>query len=275
MSDSEIEELKLFLGGLSWDTSKQDVQDYFGKYGTVKFASVKMDMETGRSRGFGFVVFEEKTAVDQVLEEKIHKIKGRDIEPNQAKAKELPKKIFIGGLDTSVTEEELRQWGEQYGEIEEVVFPFDKEKNERKRFSFVTFKSGKAAAECCQTPRQQIGPKQCDIKLATPKPEEAGGRGGMRGGMRGGGRGGRGGGYGGMGGGGGYGGYGGGGGGYGGGYGQSGYGGGYGGYDYNQGYGAQGYGQGGGYGGGGYDYSNGVAGGYSGGGGGYHPYRRY
>ncbi|MCP6198838.1 hypothetical protein NL445_27775, partial [Klebsiella pneumoniae] len=99
--------------------------------------------------------------------------------------------------------------------------PFDKTKNQRKGFCFITFESEQVVNDLLKTPKRTIGGKEVDVKRATPKPDGPGGI-GTRGGRGGrgarGGRGGRGG-YGGQPWGNqGYGGY---------GYGQGGYGGGY------------------------------------------------
>ena len=48
---------KLFIGGLSWGTSDDDLNEVFGAFGAVTEAKVITDRDTGRSRGFGFVTF--------------------------------------------------------------------------------------------------------------------------------------------------------------------------------------------------------------------------
>lgn len=66
--------------------------------------------------------------------------------------------------------------------------PFDKQKNQRKAFCFITFDSEQVVNELLKTPKQIISGKEVDVKKATPKPDNVpgsfgigGGRGGPRG----------------------------------------------------------------------------------------------
>ncbi|KAJ6356273.1 hypothetical protein OIU78_004394 [Salix suchowensis] len=67
---------KLFIGGISWETSEEKLGDYFGQYGEVLQTVVMKDKTTGRPRGFGFVVFADPAVLDMVLQDK-HTIDGR------------------------------------------------------------------------------------------------------------------------------------------------------------------------------------------------------
>lgn len=74
--------------------------------------------------------------------------------------------------------------------------PFDKQKNQRKAFCFITFDSEQVVNELLKTPKQTIAGKEVDVKRATPKPDNMPPQFMMRGGPRGppvrGGRGGKG-----------------------------------------------------------------------------------
>ncbi len=48
---------RLYVGNLSYSTMDQQLKDAFGAHGQVVTASVVIDRETGRSRGFGFVEY--------------------------------------------------------------------------------------------------------------------------------------------------------------------------------------------------------------------------
>lgn len=69
---------KLFIGGISWETSEEKLKDYFGNYGEVVQTVIMTDKITGRPRGFGFVVFADPSILDRVLQDK-HTIDGRTV----------------------------------------------------------------------------------------------------------------------------------------------------------------------------------------------------
>ncbi|CDO76349.1 hypothetical protein BN946_scf185011.g13 [Trametes cinnabarina] len=49
---------KLFIGGLPGSVTSESMREYFSQFGKVVDATVMLDRETGRSKGFGFVSFE-------------------------------------------------------------------------------------------------------------------------------------------------------------------------------------------------------------------------
>ncbi len=76
---------KLFVGGLAWRVDDEMLRRHFEQYGVVTDAKVIHDRDTGRSRGFGFVTYQEEADADRAKEElngSMHE--GRTIRVNEA-----------------------------------------------------------------------------------------------------------------------------------------------------------------------------------------------
>lgn len=58
---------KLFIGGLRDNISDDDLKAYFGTFGSVAEAIVMKEKETNKSRGFGFVTFDDYDPVDKII----------------------------------------------------------------------------------------------------------------------------------------------------------------------------------------------------------------
>ncbi|XP_053564254.1 heterogeneous nuclear ribonucleoprotein A1 [Bombina bombina] len=293
-SPKEPEQLrKLFIGGLSFETTDDSLRSHFEQWGTLTDCVVMRDPNSKRSRGFGFVTYASAEEVDASMNARPHRVDGRVVEPKRAVSREdsqrpgahlTVKKIFVGGIKEDTEEHHLRDYFEEYGKIEVIEIMTDRASGKKRGFAFITFDDHDSVDKIVIQKYHTINDHNCEVRKALSKQEMAtasnqrGGRGGGSGNFsgRGGGGfggndnygGGRGGNFGGN---------------RGGGFGGRGYGDGYnngfgGGEDYgnsppysggNRGYGG---GQGGGYGGNtgaGYDgYNNGGGSGFSGGSGG-------
>jgi len=87
---------KVFVGGLSWDTSEEGLSQHFSQAGEIVEAKIIQDRESGRSRGFGFVTFETENHASNAVEQFDGKeLDGRTIKVDFAEDK--PRSGGFGG----------------------------------------------------------------------------------------------------------------------------------------------------------------------------------
>ena len=79
---------KIFVGNLSYDVTSDDLRQLFGDIGSISDAIVINDRETGRSRGFGFVTYEDDGAADKAIKEmNDYSYEGRNLKVNRANSR--------------------------------------------------------------------------------------------------------------------------------------------------------------------------------------------
>lgn len=162
------EERKIFVGGISAETTGEDLLSFFSQFGAVNQAQVKYDRMTGRSRGFAFVEFAQGEACQKALKQREQTIKGKQVEIKPAKSREN-KKVFVGGLPSDFPEDKLRENFEKYGKVEDIEWPFDRQRNVKRNFAFIVFDTEEGADKASEEPKQMFGERECDVKKATPQ----------------------------------------------------------------------------------------------------------
>uniref|UniRef100_A0A7S1EPW2 RRM domain-containing protein n=1 Tax=Timspurckia oligopyrenoides TaxID=708627 RepID=A0A7S1EPW2_9RHOD len=191
-SSENPEGVKVFVGGLSWETSEDVLRDYFERFGKVLDALVMRDRTTGKPRGFGFVTFaSEDTA--RIVSAEPHQIDGRQVDarfavprgnaaqsgqhfetanplaasggldgastvrgpvPSTAAGGGGPRKIFVGGIPISVEDAGLREYFERFGEVVQAQIMLDHRTNKSRGFGFVTFADAQSVVAVVGAGRQ-------------------------------------------------------------------------------------------------------------------------
>jgi len=90
---------KLYVGGLSYNTTEDALKEFFAQAGTVESATIIMDRMSGRSKGFGFVEMSSDDEAQKAIETLNSKeLDGRSITVNEARPMEArPKRDFDRG----------------------------------------------------------------------------------------------------------------------------------------------------------------------------------
>ncbi|XP_026389795.1 heterogeneous nuclear ribonucleoprotein D0-like [Papaver somniferum] len=178
---------RIFVGGLSMETNEDTLKDHFKKFGEVVEAVIIKHRETRSLRGFGYVLFSDPSVADKVLFKR-HVILGRLVGVEKAAPKPgvghnnpynqkgfskkssddngqfRTKKIFVGGLPHSLTEEEFKAYFEKFGRTTDVVLLCTPSKDRHKGFGFVTFDSEEAVENVMQKRFHELYSKAVEIK---------------------------------------------------------------------------------------------------------------
>lgn len=85
---------KLYVGGLSYDTTEETLRSTFAQAGTVETATIIMDRMSGRSKGFGFV----EMATDEEANKAIEMFNGKELDGRKLTVNEArPQEPRTGG----------------------------------------------------------------------------------------------------------------------------------------------------------------------------------
>ncbi|XP_036161487.1 heterogeneous nuclear ribonucleoprotein A1-like [Myotis myotis] len=182
-SPKEPEQLwKLFIGGLSFETTDKSLRSHFEQWGTLTNYVVLRDPNTKRSRGFGFVTYATVEEVDAAMNARPHTVGGRVVEPKRAVSREdsqrpgahlTVKKIFVGGIKEDTEEHHLRDCFEQYGKIEVIEIMTDLGSGKKRGFAFVTFDNHDSVDKIVIQKYHTVNGHSCEVRKALPKQEMA------------------------------------------------------------------------------------------------------
>jgi len=122
--------------GLPFSTTEEEMRAFFTeRCGEVDFCELKLDRETKKSRGFGFLRFKTVEGAEQALKGH-HEINGRKLAIRLSKKRdEVPMKLFVGRLPKDITKEEVNDYFDEFGDMTDVFVPFKPFRG----FAFITY----------------------------------------------------------------------------------------------------------------------------------------
>jgi len=136
-------EVEIFIHGLHPITTKEDLKDLFLKYCKIQNLSFKRNPRTGKHKGFAFFTVQNQSIAAKIID-KAHYLHKRLVycqikEDNPDRNKAGKKRLFVGGLPPTVTDWELMEIFEQFGELRTAYMIRDR-KGKPRNFGYVDFK---------------------------------------------------------------------------------------------------------------------------------------
>lgn len=169
---------KIFVGGLPRDTTLATFQKHFGAYGEIVDSVIMKNKHTSQPRGFGFITYADPAVVDTVMEDN-HVINGKQVEIKRTIPKDSmqsnpkdfkTKKIFVGGLPPTLTEDDFKDFFENFGAVVEHQIMHDHQTRRSRGFGFVVFDSEQVVDELLAKGNMiDLAGSKVEIKKAEPK----------------------------------------------------------------------------------------------------------
>jgi len=179
---------RIIVQNLDYDTTPEKLEEYFSHYGKVVETEIPMNPKTNRSKGFGFVTFSSvEEATKAISQEEGHEIDGRNARTSYAKAREKKdtspdqlekgKKLYIGKLPWEINQEELKEYFEKFGPVEDAFLPTVKYASPvkgyavHKGFGFITYVNEEDANKAVLQKNHKFKNEPISVRKAKPQEE--------------------------------------------------------------------------------------------------------
>ena len=160
---------ELFVRNIGYNTTEEELADYFAKYGDVEVVKIVTDKNTGKSRGFGFLKFYEKKS----------EIKGG----NGNSAKKGPATefgVFVGNISYKCTENDLKKFFKDCGKVVDVRIA-KKPDGKLKGFAHVDFETKEGMEKAVEKNGKELQGRALKIDQSTSGGNKKGGNFGNKG----------------------------------------------------------------------------------------------
>ncbi|OMO91477.1 hypothetical protein COLO4_18349 [Corchorus olitorius] len=197
-ADADPTHRKIFVHGLSWDTTAETLTAEFSKYGEIEECKAVTDRVSGKSKGYAFILFKHRSGARRALKQPQKKIGNRTTSCQLASQGPVPappptappvseytqRKIFVSNVSADLDPDKLLEYFRQYGEIEEGPLGLDKQTGKPKGFALFVYKSVESARRALEEPHKNYEGHvlHCQKAIDGPKPSKGGYGGGGSGG---------------------------------------------------------------------------------------------
>ncbi|KAL8095165.1 hypothetical protein AgCh_036572 [Apium graveolens] len=174
-AESDPAHRKVFVHGLGWDATSDQVFSTFSQFGEIEDCKVPTDKVTGRVKGFAFILYKTRDSAQKALKEKQKKIGNRltscqlaSAGPPGANAVQDPsgRKIFVANVGAHVSPDALKAFFGKFGELEEGPLGLDTVTGKFKGFSIFVYKNADGCKKALEEPVKVFDNCRLECRLA-------------------------------------------------------------------------------------------------------------
>ncbi|PKA49088.1 Heterogeneous nuclear ribonucleoprotein 1 [Apostasia shenzhenica] len=177
VADRDVSHRKIFVHGLAWDATRENLFEAFRPYGSVEECNVVVDKSTGRGKGYGFVLFTTRAGAEKALKDPNKKVGSRyaacqlaSIGPVVSSGGSAPdiasRRIFVSNVHPGASPDKLKFLFARYGEIEAGPLGFDTISGKSRGFAIFVYKTQEGASRALQEPYKMFEGHQLHCQLA-------------------------------------------------------------------------------------------------------------
>lgn len=166
---------KVFVHGLGWDATTETLTGFFSQYGQIEDCKAVVDKATGKSKGYGFILFKTRAGARNALKEPQKRIGTRLTSCQLASLGPVPlgtaaptpaaaepaseytqRKIYVSNVSADLDSQKLLTFFSKYGEIEEGPLGIDKQSGKFKGFCLFVYKAIESAKKALEEPHKNF-----------------------------------------------------------------------------------------------------------------------
>ncbi|XP_050376938.1 UBP1-associated protein 2A [Argentina anserina] len=194
VADEDPIHRKIFVHGLGWDTTAETLTSVFTEYGEIEDCKAVCDKVSGKSKGYGFILFKTRSGARKALKQPQKKIGNRmtacqlaSLGPAAtpsapgpaavtAQAQQVSeytqRKIYVSNVGADLDPQKLLMYFSRFGEIEEGPLGLDKATGRPKGFCLFVYKSSESAKRALEEPHKNFEGHilHCQKAIDGPKP---------------------------------------------------------------------------------------------------------
>ncbi|XP_062098483.1 UBP1-associated protein 2A-like isoform X2 [Humulus lupulus] len=181
IADRDVSHRKIFVHGLSWDTTRETLTAIFEPFGSIDECNVVLDKNTGKAKGYGFVLFKTRRAAVKALKNPQKRIKNRVASCQLASVGPIaggppaqdvisaaaPRKIYVSNVPSETDPEKLRAFFAKFGDIETGPIGFDTQTGKSRGFALFVYKTPEGFRKALQEPYKMYDGHQLHCQKAT------------------------------------------------------------------------------------------------------------